>query len=124
MRIRGWLGRADQSTKVRGLFVTPSQIAEIASKHPELGRLRLIVGREGEQDTAVLEAECAEPSSELAASLRDTFRSVTRVRCEVVLVPPATLPKTAASSSKSVSRNGRSPRAGHHGFINPEALLF
>jgi phenylacetate-CoA ligase len=92
MRIRGWLGRADQSTKVRGLFVTPSQIAEIASKHPELGRLRLIVGREGEQDTAVLEAECAEPSSELAASLRDTFRSVTRVRCEVVLVPSATLP--------------------------------
>jgi len=92
MRIRGWLGRADQSIKIRGLFVTPSQIAEIASKHPRLGRLRLIVGREGEQDTAVLKAECAEPSSELAATLLDTFRSVTRVRCEVVLVPPATLP--------------------------------
>jgi len=92
MRIRGWLGRADQSTKVKGLFVTPMQIAEIARKHPELGRLRLIVGREGEQDTAVLKAECAEPSPELAATVLETFRSVTRVRCEVILVPPASLP--------------------------------
>jgi len=92
MRIRGWVGRADQSTKVKGLFVTPQQIAEIARKHPQLGRLRLVVGRESEQDTAVLKAECAEPSSELAAAILATFRSVTRVRCEVILVAPATLP--------------------------------
>jgi phenylacetate-CoA ligase len=92
MRIRGWLGRADQSTKVKGLFVTPSQIAEIGRKHAQLSRLRLVVGRESEQDTAVLEAECAEPSSELAAAVLDTFRSITRVRCEVILAPPGTLP--------------------------------
>src|SRR5262249_1544377 len=66
MRIRGWLGRADQTTKVKGLFVTPSQIAEIGRRHPNLLRLRLKVGREGEQDRAVLQAECAEPSPELA----------------------------------------------------------
>jgi phenylacetate-CoA ligase len=92
MRIRGWLGRADQTTKVKGLFVTPSQIAEIGRQHKQLGRLRLVVEREGEQDRAVLKAECAEPSSELARTVLDTFRSVTRVRCEVVLVPPASLP--------------------------------
>jgi phenylacetate-CoA ligase len=92
MRIRGWLGRADQTTKVKGLFVTPSQIVEIGRQHPPLGRLRLVIGREGEQDRAVLKAECAEPSPELAAAVLETFRAVTRVRCEVMLVPPAALP--------------------------------
>jgi phenylacetate-CoA ligase len=92
MRIRGWLGRADQTTKVKGLFVTPSQIAEIGRQHKQLGRLRLVVDRDGEQDRAVLKAECGEPSSELARAVLDTFRSLTRVRCEVMLVPPASLP--------------------------------
>ncbi|MFV0295746.1 MAG: phenylacetate--CoA ligase family protein, partial [Hyphomicrobiaceae bacterium] len=49
-RIKGWLGRADQTTKVRGMFVHPEQIAEISKRHPELGRLRLVVARSGEQD--------------------------------------------------------------------------
>ena len=56
MRIRGWLGRADQTTKVKGMFVHPSQVAEIARRHPELGRLRLVVRREMEQDVMVLHA--------------------------------------------------------------------
>ncbi len=57
MRIKGWMGRADQTTKVKGMFVHPEQVAEIAKRHPELGRVRLVVTREGEQDAMTLHAE-------------------------------------------------------------------
>ena len=56
MRIRGWMGRADQTTKVKGMFVRPEQIAEIGKRHPELGRLRLVVTRESETDVMTLKA--------------------------------------------------------------------
>src|SRR5580700_9351418 len=56
-RIRGWMGRADQTTKVKGMFVHPGQIAEVAKRHPELARVRLLVTREGEQDAMTLMAE-------------------------------------------------------------------
>jgi phenylacetate-CoA ligase len=56
-RLKGWMGRADQSTKVRGLFVHPSQIVEVGKRHPELNALRLVVGRVGEQDAMTLHAE-------------------------------------------------------------------
>src|SRR5262249_35723888 len=59
VRLRGWLGRADQTAKVKGMFVHPKQIAELASRHPELKRLRLVVAREAEQDTMTLLAESA-----------------------------------------------------------------
>src|ERR1700704_2519978 len=65
MRIKGWMGRADQTTKVKGMFVRPEQIAEIGKQHPELGRLRLIVSREGEIDVMTLKAECANPDIHL-----------------------------------------------------------
>ena len=54
MRIRGWMGRADQTTKVKGMFVRPEQVAEVGKRHPELGRVRLVVTREGEQDAMTL----------------------------------------------------------------------
>ena len=60
MRIKGWLGRADQTTKVKGMFVHPEQVAEVAKRHPGLGRVRLVVGRAGEQDIMTLRAEAAE----------------------------------------------------------------
>src|SRR5205823_8410297 len=59
MRIKGWLGRADQTTKVKGMFVRPEQIAEIGKRHPALDRLRLVVTREGEADVMTLKAACA-----------------------------------------------------------------
>ena len=59
MRIKGWMGRADQTTKVKGMFVHPAQVAEIASRHPGLGRVRLVVSREAEQDAMTLHAETA-----------------------------------------------------------------
>ena len=54
-RIKGWMGRADQTAKVKGMFVHPKQIAEVAARHPQLKRLRLVVGREAEQDTMTLD---------------------------------------------------------------------
>src|SRR5690606_5974526 len=56
-RIRGWMGRADQTAKVKGMFVRPGQVAEIGKRHPELGRLRLVIGRANEQDVMELRAE-------------------------------------------------------------------
>src|SRR3989442_8899096 len=62
VRIKGWMGRADQSTKVRAMFVTPEQVAEIAKKHPGLGRLRLVVDWVDQADVMTLKAEAASPS--------------------------------------------------------------
>ncbi|RTL61732.1 MAG: phenylacetate--CoA ligase family protein [Hyphomicrobiales bacterium] len=92
MRIKGWLGRADQTTKVKGMFVRPEQIAELARRHPKLGRLRLVVGRAGEQDTMTLKAESADVSSAAKASIAETLQALTKLKGEVELVPPGSLP--------------------------------
>jgi phenylacetate-CoA ligase len=92
MRIRGWLGRADQTTKVKGMFVHPSQVAEVAKRHPDLGRLRLVVGRANEQDTMTLKAECAGSPSGLAEAVAQTVQAVLKLRGTVELVAPGSLP--------------------------------
>jgi phenylacetate-coenzyme A ligase PaaK-like adenylate-forming protein len=92
MRIRGWMGRADQTTKVKGMFVHPGQVAEVARRHAELGRVRLAVGREGEQDVMVLHAECATPSDAFEQTIAETLQSVTKIRGRVQLVAPGSLP--------------------------------
>ena len=92
MRIKGWMGRADQTTKVKGMFVHPEQIADVATKHPDLGRLRLVVGRSGETDTMQLKAESASTDSGLAAKIAGTVQALTKLKCDVELVPPGSLP--------------------------------
>jgi len=92
MRIKGWMGRADQTTKVKGMFVHPAQVAEVAKRHPELGRVRLAVTREGEQDVMTLHAECATPSDAFEEKVAATLQSVTKLRGQVSLVAPGTLP--------------------------------
>jgi len=92
MRIKGWMGRADQTTKVKGMFVHPGQVAEVARRHPELGRARLAVTRTAEQDTMTLSAECGAPAAGLAEAVAATLQSLTKVRGEVKLVAPGTLP--------------------------------
>jgi phenylacetate-CoA ligase len=92
MRIKGWMGRADQTTKVKGMFVHPGQVAEVARRHPELGRVRLAVGREGEQDVMVLHAECATPSDAFEQTIAETLQSVTKIRGRVQLAAPGSLP--------------------------------
>jgi phenylacetate-CoA ligase len=92
MRIKGWMGRADQTTKVKGMFVHPDQVAEVARRHPELGRVRLAVTRAGEQDAMTLSAECAAPAVGLAEAVAATLQSVTKLRGDVKVVAPGTLP--------------------------------
>ena len=92
MRIKGWMGRADQTTKVKGMFVRPEQIAEIGKRHPELGRLRLVVTRDGETDAMTLCCECASGSEALRAETAATLRAVTKLQGVVDLVAPGSLP--------------------------------
>ena len=93
MRIRGWLGRADQSAKVRGLFVHPPLIARIVGRHPEILRARLVVRSENDADQMTLRCETAAPASEaLAAAIAESIREVCKLRGEVELLPPGTLP--------------------------------
>jgi phenylacetate-CoA ligase len=92
MRIRGWMGRADQTTKVKGMFVRPEQIAEIGKRHAELGRLRLVVSRQGETDVMTLKAESAAASEALRSDIAATLRAVTKLGGEVELTAPGALP--------------------------------
>ena len=92
MRIKGWMGRADQTTKVKGMFVRPEQVAEIAKRHPELGRLRLVVTRAGEADAMTLKAECGSPSNALQGEVAATLRAVTKLGGAVELVGAGSLP--------------------------------
>lgn len=91
MRIKGWLGRADQTTKVKGMFVHPEQVAEVAKRHTGVGRVRLVVGRAGEQDTMTLRAE-ANQDAALKAKLAETLQAITKLKGEVELVAPGSLP--------------------------------
>jgi phenylacetate-CoA ligase len=92
MRIKGWMGRADQTTKVKGMFVRPEQIAQIGKRHPELGRLRLVVTREGETDVMTLRAEAVNPNAKLLEAVNTTLRSVTKLSGSVAWVTPKSLP--------------------------------
>ena len=91
-RIKGWMGRADQTAKVKGMFVHPKQIAEVGSRHPQLARLRLVVGREAEQDTMTLMAECTLPDATLEAAIAASLQSVTKLKGAVKLVALGALP--------------------------------
>ena len=98
-RIKGWLGRADQTTKVRGMFVHPGQVAEIVRRCPEVARARLVVSGEMADDRMLLRAESAlsggageAVSAALSQRLAEAIRDVTKLRGDVELVPPGSLP--------------------------------
>jgi phenylacetate-CoA ligase len=91
-RIRGWMGRADQTAKVRGMFVHPSQVAEVLRRHPEIGRARLVVEGEMANDRMTLQAECAQVTEGLADAVSRSLREVTKLRSEVLLSVPGSLP--------------------------------
>jgi phenylacetate-CoA ligase len=99
MRIKGWMGRADQTTKVKGMFVRPEQIAEIGKRHPELGRLRLIVTRDREVDVMTLSAECPSSGETLRDEVASTLRAVTKLQGNVTLVAPGSLPNDGKAIS-------------------------
>jgi phenylacetate-CoA ligase len=86
------MGRADQTTKVRGMFVHPGQVAEIVRRHAGVARARLVVAGEMAADTMTLRVEAAEVAEGLAARLVETLRDVTKLRGEVELLAPGSLP--------------------------------
>lgn len=92
MRLAGWMGRADQRTKVKGMFVDPAQIASIGRRFPGLGRLRLVVGRDGAQDTMLLKAEAGAASAELRAELEAALQAATKMKGAVEIVTLGSLP--------------------------------
>jgi phenylacetate-CoA ligase len=91
-RIKGWLGRADQTTKIKGMFVHPAQVLAIGKRHPELGVLRLIVRRKGEQDEMILRAESLSRTPDFVEAVAATLQSVTKLRGAVELLAPGSLP--------------------------------
>ena len=92
-RIKGWMGRADQTTKIRGMFVHPGQVAEIAKRFPEVAKARLVVSGEMANDAMLLKVEtsCSSPDA-LAQKISDAIRDVTKLRGDVELVSPGSLP--------------------------------
>ena len=91
VRIKGWMGRADQSTKVRAMFVTPKQVDEIVKRHAEILRARLVVSGEPGSDQMTLRAEVRERSAGLVEAIVATIRDVTKLRGEVDLLEPGSL---------------------------------
>ncbi len=90
-RIRGWLGRADQSAKVRGMFVHPTEVAEIVRRHKSIIRARLVIERPVSADQMTLLVELGEPA-ESAAAIAETLQAVTKLRGDVTRVPEGSLP--------------------------------
>ena len=91
-RIKGWMGRADQTTKIRGMFVHPSQVADIARRFPQVVKARLVVTGEMANDTMTLQVEAAAPVQGLEVKISEAIRDVTKLRGEVKLVAPGSLP--------------------------------
>ena len=92
-RIKGWMGRADQTTKVRGMFVHPSQVAEIVRRFPEVARARLVVSGEMANDAMTLRVETVGSGpNDLVGKLNEAMREVTKLRGAVELVPVGSLP--------------------------------
>lgn len=91
-RLAGWLGRADETAKVKGMFVHPAQLREVvAGAGVALGRARLVITREGERDVMTLEAECETTGAQVTERLTERLRAVTRLAGEVRLLAPGTM---------------------------------
>ncbi len=92
MRIKGWMGRADQTTKVKGMFVHPTQIAAVVDRHGEVIRARLVVESVDNQDVMTLHCEVAGKDAKLVEAIASSIREVCKLRGEVKLVAPGGLP--------------------------------
>ena len=91
-RIKGWLGRADQTAKVRGMFVHPSQVADIVRRHPEVSKARLVISGEMANDKMALHVETGHALEGLAEHIAQSIRDVTKLRGDVVLCAAGSLP--------------------------------
>lgn len=91
-RIKGWMGRADQTTKIKGMFVHASQVGEIGKRHPELGKLRVVASRENNRDVMVLKAESSACSDAFVSAVEQTLKDITKISGNVELVASGELP--------------------------------
>ena len=91
LRIKGWLGRADQTTKVKGMFVHPSQVAAIARRHPQVAKARLVVDNPDGNDRMTLHVEVDDPQQSGAETIIASIRDVTKLRGEVAFHARGTL---------------------------------
>jgi phenylacetate-CoA ligase len=89
MRIKGWMGRADQTTKIKGMFVRPEQVAQLVAKHAEISRARVIASREGEMDVMTVQIEAAGGSAEAYAR---SVAEVLKLKGKIELLSPGSLP--------------------------------
>jgi phenylacetate-CoA ligase len=92
VRIRGWMGRADQTAKVRAMFVTPKQVNEIVRRHAGISKARLVIEGETGSDRMTLRCEVAGTPAGLAEAVVTSIREVTKLRGEVELLAPGSLP--------------------------------
>ncbi|MGF1660311.1 MAG: phenylacetate--CoA ligase family protein [Rubrimonas sp.] len=92
MRLKGWMGRADQTTKIKGMFVRPEQVAQILARHPEATRARLTVTHDGDQDAFEVAFETATCSDAFVAALEGSLRDVLKLKGAVKLTAPGALP--------------------------------
>ena len=90
MRIKGWMGRADQTTKIKGMFIRPEQVAALVAKHSEIVKARVIARRVGEMDTMTVQVEA--PGGDGTAYAR-TVADVLKLKGAVEVVAPGSLPK-------------------------------
>ncbi len=91
-RIKGWMGRADQTTKVRGMFVHPGQIDRVVKRHTEIRRARLVVGSADGKDSAILLCECDTPPPGLAEAIGITIQAECKLRAEIKIVNTGAIP--------------------------------
>lgn len=94
-RLRGWMGRADQVTKIRGMFVHPVQVTAALKKHPAVSKARLVVSHDGSSDDMLLEVETSDPAALAQDALLDDLRAATKLRGRLALLAPGTLPADA-----------------------------
>lgn len=92
LRIKGWMGRADQTTKIKGMFVHPEQLDRVVKAHPEILRARIVVTREGESDAMTVLCESETRDDALAVAVAESVQSFCKLRGKVVLQAPGTLP--------------------------------
>ena len=92
LRIKGWMGRADQTAKVKGMFVHPSQVNEVVKRHPEIDRARLVVQNDGRNDIMTLHCESATHGDDLAGAISKSIREVCKLRGAVEFVDSGSLP--------------------------------
>ncbi|MEO0680640.1 MAG: AMP-binding protein [Pseudomonadota bacterium] len=91
-RINGWMGRADQTTKIKGMFVRPEQVAELVARHPEIAKARVIASRDGEQDAMDVKVEATGAGEGFAAAVEASVQAVLKLRGAVEVVAPGALP--------------------------------